>query len=77
LFTIHWYPGEAPPLTDVAENVTWVPSQTVSDEASIEALTSKIEYIVIAIELEVAGFPVAHRAFEVITQATTSLFAGA
>jgi hypothetical protein len=60
----------------VAVNVTDVPAQTGFNEAAIDTLTGRFGLTVIVIEFEVAGLPVAHVAFEVRRQVTTSVFDG-
>jgi hypothetical protein len=63
-------------LVGVAVNVTLVPEQIAPDgEAAMLTLAAKFGFTVIVTELEVAGEPVAHVAFDVITAVTTSLFA--
>jgi hypothetical protein len=64
-----------PPLVGVAVNVTLVPEQIVVADAPIFTLAGKLGFTVIVTALLVAGLPVAHVAFEVITTVTTSLFA--
>ena len=60
----------------VAENVTVVPEHTVRSDAVTTTLTGRLGLTVIVIALDVAGFPVAHAAFEVSAQVTTSPFTG-
>jgi hypothetical protein len=38
-FTVHENPGDVPPLTAVAEKVTWLPIHTGLDEDVMETLT--------------------------------------
>jgi len=68
--------GVGPPFTGAAVKVTDVPEQTGFAEAEIETLTGRLELTVMVMEFEVAGLPVAHVAFEVRTQVTTSPSAG-
>lgn len=56
--------------------VTEVPAQTLFVDAVIEMLTGKSGFTVMFTPLEVAGLPVAHVAFDVSTQESTSLFTG-
>ena len=58
----------------VAVNVTAVPLQMVDAVDDMETLAVCAAVIVIVIEFDVAGDPVAQVAFEVITQVTTSPF---
>ena len=51
----------------MAVKVTDVPAQTGLDEAAIDTLTGRFGFTVIVIVLEVAGLPVVHVRFEVIT----------
>jgi hypothetical protein len=62
-------------LVGKAVNVTLVPEQIVVVEADILTLTGKFGFTVIVTVFEVAGFPVAQVALDVITQVTKSLFA--
>jgi hypothetical protein len=62
-----------PPLVGVAVNVTLVPEQIVVVDAPIFTLAGKLGFTVIVTALLVAGLPVAHIAFDVITTVTTSL----
>jgi hypothetical protein len=66
----------APPLAGVAVKVTGVPAQTGLDAAAIDTPAGRFELTVIVTELDVAGLPVTHIAFEVIKQVIASLFAG-
>ena len=64
-----------PPLTGVAVNVTLVPAQIApAGTAAMLTLTGKFGLTVIVIVFDVAGLPVGHVAFDVITQVITSLF---
>jgi hypothetical protein len=65
-----------PPFVGVAVNVTEVPAQTGFNDAAIDTLTGRFGLTVIVIEFEVAGLPVAHVAFEVSRQVTTSVLDG-
>ena len=56
--------------------MTEVPAQTGLAEAAIDKLTGRFALTAMVIELDVAGFPVGHVAFDVNTQATTSLLDG-
>jgi hypothetical protein len=60
----------------VAVKVTDVPAQTGFNDAAIDTLTGRFGLTVIVIAFEVAGLPVAHVAFEVSSQVTTSVFEG-
>ena len=64
-----------PPLVGVAVNVTLVPEQMVVAEAEILTLTGRLGFTVMVTVLEVAGLPVAHVAFDVITQVMVLPFA--
>ena len=64
-------------MVGVAVKVTLVPSQTGFSEAVIALLTGRLLLTVIVIAFDVVGLPVAHVAFEVRMQVTTSPFAGA
>ena len=57
--------------------VTEVDGQTGFADAVIDTLTGRFGLTVMVTILEVAGLPVAQVAFEVRTQVTASLFAGA
>jgi hypothetical protein len=62
-----------PPWRGVAVKVTFVPGQiAVPGLAVMETLTGKLGSIRMGIAFEAAGFPVAQRALEVISQVTTS-----
>ena len=61
-----------PPFIPVALKVTDVPAQTGLAAGVIDTLTGRFGLTVIAIELEMAGFPVAQVASEVRTQVITS-----
>ena len=63
-------------MVGVAVNVTEVPAHIVVAEAAILTPAGRIELTVIVTILELAGFVVAHSAFEVSTTATRSLFNG-
>ena len=56
--------------------MTLVPWQTGFSDAVILTLTGRLLLTVIVIAFDVAGLPVAHVAFEVRMQVTTSLFEG-
>ena len=62
-------------MTGVAVNVTLVPGQILVELAAMLTLTGRFGFTVIVIELEVAGFPVGHVAFDVRTHVTISPFA--
>ena len=62
-----------PPFVGVAVKVTLAPAQIVVADAAILTLAGKFGFTFIVTALLVAGFPVAHVAFEVITTVTTSL----
>ena len=74
--TFHWYDGVVPPLAGVAVNVTEVPAQTGFTEAvtETEAVTNGLTDMLTW--FEVAGEPLTHDAFDVITHVTASPFAG-
>ena len=55
----------------VAVKVTFVPAQIVVALAETLTLTGKFRFTVIVIPVLVAGFPVAHVAFDVNTTVTT------
>ena len=74
--TFHWYAGVVPPLTGVAVKVTLVPAQTGLAEAPMDTLTGNIGFTVIAMVLDVAGFPEVQAALDVSTHVTWSLFNG-
>jgi hypothetical protein len=59
-----------------AAYVTAMPEQTGFAEALIEMLTGRFGLTVIVTVLEVAGFPLAHTAFEVSMQIMTSPLTG-
>ena len=65
-----------PPLVAVAVKVTVVPAQTWFADATIDTLAVINGYMTMMMELEVAGFPVAHVAPDVRVQVTISLFDG-
>jgi hypothetical protein len=61
----------------VAVKHTGVPEQTVSDGAAETVmLTGRTGFTIMAIPLDVAGFPVGQMALEVITQDIISPFTG-
>ena len=62
-----------PGFVGVAVNVTFVPAQMVVADALILTLAVKLGFTVMVTALLVAGLPVAHVAFDVITTVTTSL----
>ena len=67
-----------PPFVGVAVNVTLVPEQIVFPGlAEILTLAATFGFTVITIAFDTAGFPVAQRALEVITQVTLFPFANA
>jgi hypothetical protein len=70
--TFHRYTGAVPPFRAVPVNVTGIPSQTGFSEAVIDRLTGKSGLTIIAIVLDVAGFPVGQVALEVKIQETRS-----
>jgi hypothetical protein len=59
----------------VAVNVTLVPEHMVVADAEILTLAGKLGFTVIVTVFEVAGFPVAQVAFDVITQVIVFPFA--
>jgi hypothetical protein len=65
-----------PPFAGVAVKVTDVPAHTGFNDAAIDTLTGRFGLTVIVIAFEVAGLPVAHVAFEVSSQVTTSVLDG-
>ena len=75
--TFHWYAGVVPPFVGVAVNVTLVPAQTGLALAPMDTLTGNIGFTVIAMVLDVAGFPEGQRALDVSKQVTWSPLAGA
>jgi hypothetical protein len=75
-FTSHRYDGVAPPFVGVAVKVTDVPAQIlVPGEAAIVTLAGSAGLTDIVIIFEVAGLPVTHCAFEVISTVIISPFA--
>jgi hypothetical protein len=74
-FFRHWYVGVVPPLAGVAVKVTEVPEQTAPDgDATIVTLAGRRLLMLIVIAFEVAGLPVEHVAFEVMTTVIMSPF---
>ena len=63
-------------MISLARNVTDIPAQTGFAEAVMETLTGRFGLTIIVRVFEVAGFPLAHTAFEVRTQLTMSPFTG-
>ena len=57
-------------------NVTTVPAQTGFADAEIVMLTGRFGLTIIIMALELAGFPLAHTAFDVSMQVMTSPFTG-
>ena len=73
-FTFHWYEGVVPPLAGVAVKVTDVPGHMAPEgRAAILTLAGRFGLTTMVTVFDVAGFPVTHVAFEVITTETTSL----
>ena len=64
-------------MVGVAVKVTDVPAQTGLAEAATDTLTGRLGFTVMVTVLEIAGLPVGQVAFEVKTQVTRSLLAGA
>ena len=60
----------------LARNVTDVPEQTGFAEALMEILTGKFGLTTIVTVFDVAGFPLAHTAFDVSMQVMTSPLTG-
>lgn len=75
-FSFHWKKGVDPPFTGVAVKITLDPAQTGFADGAIVILIGKSGLTIIVTVLEVAGFPLAHAAFEVSTQETISPFTG-
>ena len=72
----HAYAGAAPPFTGEAEKATLVPEHIApAGTAAMLTLTGKFGFTVMVMAFEVAGLPVAQRAFEVSTHVTISLVA--
>ena len=71
----HLYTGIKPPLIGVAVKVTEVPAQIVLDDADKLTEAVVLELTIILISPDVAGFPVAHVAFDVICTVIASLCA--
>ena len=64
-------------MTGVAVKVTEVPAQTVPEGfTTIETLAGMLELMVIVMELEIAGLPVAQVKFDVSVQLIKSPFVG-
>jgi hypothetical protein len=63
-------------LVAVALKVTTFPAHTGLEEEPISTLAVRIGFTVMVIPADVAGLPVAHVAFEVRRQVTTSVFDG-
>jgi hypothetical protein len=66
-----------PPFVGIAVKVTEVVAHTGLAEAAAITLTGRSVLTVIVIVFDVAGLPVTHVAFEVITTVIASLFASA
>ena len=76
-FTFHWYAGARPPFVGVAVKATAVPAQISLEDGETETLTGSKGLTVIVTVFELAGFPVGQVAFDVSTQVTVLLLAGA
>ena len=71
-FTFHWYAGVVPPFTGVAVNVTSDPGQKGFDDAAIVTPAGRLEFTIMVMEFEVAGFPAVQFSDEVRIQVTIS-----
>jgi hypothetical protein len=73
-FTFHWYVGVVPPFVGVAVNVTLSPAQIVLSASLDAILTLGVRFVftVVVIPVLVAVVGLAHVAFDVNTQVTTS-----
>ena len=74
--TFHWYPGEEPPLTGVAVNVTELPRQNGLAEETMLMLTGRTGRTDTGYGMQDAGFPEAQVSEEVRMQDTRSPDAG-
>ena len=63
-------------MVGVAVNVTLVPEQIGFELAAMLTLTGRFGFTVMVTAAEVAGFPVAHVAFDIRMQVMASLFDG-
>jgi len=74
--TFHWYPGEEPPLTGVAVNVTELPRQNGLAEETMLMLTGRTGRTDTGYGMQDAGFPEVQVSEEVRMQDTRSPDAG-